>query len=360
MTILAWLAVLGVLGSLMQHFTKTILMVILAAVVAFAVTPVIGLLSRRLPRGVAIGIAFLLAFAVIMGLVGVLVVTLATQIAALVKNLPEYAQRANQLQPQVVSLVSPLGVTNAQVDQARAQLVASTQTLGTQLARDVLGFAQTFLGAVIDAILVLMLSIYLAANGPRVRRWLQAQAPAGQQRRVRILAAIVNQVVGGYIRSTLILALLIGVLVGAGMGVLQVRYALLLGVLAFFMEFIPILGVFVSGAVCVVVGLFTGPITAVLVLAYFVVVHVIEGDIIGPRIMGKAVGIHPAVALIALLAGTEVFGIWGALFGAPAAGLLQAVVTAAWREYRAGAGEVAKDAAGKQGEENTSAQRQTA
>jgi predicted PurR-regulated permease PerM len=71
-------------------------------------------------------------------------------------------------------------------------------------------------------------------------------------------------------------------------------------------------------------------------LAYFVVVHVIEGDVIGPRIMGKAVGIHPATGLIALVAGTELFGIWGALFAAPLAGLLQAIATAAWLEFRGG------------------------
>jgi predicted PurR-regulated permease PerM len=112
-------------------------------------------------------------------------------------------------------------------------------------------------------------------------------------------------------------------------------------VLAFFMEFVPILGVLISGAVCVTVALFQGWVLALIVLAYFVVVHVIEGDVVGPRIMGAAVGIHPAVALIALLAGTELFGLWGALFGAPLAGLLQAFVIAAWREVRLARAEAA-------------------
>jgi len=65
-----------------------------------------------------------------------------------------------------------------------------------------------------------------------------------------------------------------------------------------------------------------------------VVVHVIEGDLIGPRVMARAVGIHAAVALLALVAGSELFGVWGALLGAPIAGLLQAIATAAWREVR--------------------------
>jgi predicted PurR-regulated permease PerM len=189
-------------------------------------------------------------------------------------------------------------------------------------------------GGVIDTVLVLILSVYITANGPRIRRWLSDQAPRGQRRRVHLGVAIVNQVVGGYVRGTLTLATLVGVLVGAGMGVLQVRYAVLLGVLAFFMEFVPIIGVLISGAVCVLIALFQGWLLALIVLGYFVVIHIIEGDVLGPRIMGSAVGIHPAVALIALVAGTELFGIWGALFGAPIAGLIQATITAAWREVR--------------------------
>jgi hypothetical protein len=100
------------------------------------------------------------------------------------------------------------------------------------------------------------------------------------------------------------------------------------------MEFVPVLGVMISGAVCVALALFQGWLLAVIVVAYFVVVHVIEGDLVGPRIMGRAVGIHPAVALLALVAGTDLFGLWGALFGAPIAGLLQAIVLAAWKEVR--------------------------
>jgi predicted PurR-regulated permease PerM len=80
-----------------------------------------------------------------------------------------------------------------------------------------------------------------------------------------------------------------------------------------------------------------------MVSAYFVIVHVIEGDVIGPRIMGRAVGIHPATGLIALVAGTELFGILGRVVRRPLAGLIQAIVTAAWisnwrelaSEYRA-------------------------
>ena len=69
-------------------------------------------------------------------------------------------------------------------------------------------------------------------------------------------------------------------------------------------------------------------------LIYFVVVHVIEGDIVGPRIVGKAIGLHPVISIAALLAGSELFGIWGALLASPIAGVLQSVVVALWTNWR--------------------------
>jgi hypothetical protein len=143
-----------------------------------------------------------------------------------------------------------------------------------------------------------------------------------------------QRVVGGYIRGQLILSTLIGLLVGLGMALFRLPYAVLLGVMAFILEFIPIIGVFISGAACVLIALTQGWFLAVLVLAYFVVVHIIEGDIVGPRVVGRAVGVHPVVSMFALLAGADLFGIWGALFAAPLAGLVQAVLAEVWHEWR--------------------------
>jgi predicted PurR-regulated permease PerM len=78
-----------------------------------------------------------------------------------------------------------------------------------------------------------------------------------------------------------------------------------------------------------------GWLIAVIVLVYFVVVHVIESDIVGPRIVGQSIGLHPVVSLAALLAGAELFGIGGALFASPVAGVIQALLVAIWVEWRA-------------------------
>jgi predicted PurR-regulated permease PerM len=334
LTILAWTGVLIVAGWLLSHFTHALLILVLGIVVAFAVTPLVKLLSRWMPRTLAIAAAYVVGMTLVLGLLSVVVTTAAGQIVSLVRALPEYGAAAQRLQPALLDLLRPLGVDSAQLSSYRDSAISYLQSIGGRAASDAFGALRGVLDAVIDAVLVLILSVYLTANGPGIQRWIGRQVPSSQGFRARELVEIVNRVVGGYVRGTVTMATLVGMLVGAGMGLLGVRYALLLAVVAFFMEFIPVLGVFISGGLCVGIALFQGWVLALIVAAYFVVIHIIEGDVVGPRVMGRAVGVHPAVSLVALVAASEVFGLWGALFGAPLAGLIQAIVTSIWREVR--------------------------
>jgi predicted PurR-regulated permease PerM len=352
--VLAWLAVAVLVGWLLSHLTRTILLVALAAVLAFAFTPLAKLFSRWTPRPIAIALAYILGLGVVFGFGAYIVATAVAQISALVGNLPAYAQQAQQLEPQIEGLLVPFGVQPGWLSELQAQSIGEVQAAATSVARDLIPRIAEFFGTIVDIVLVLILSIYLCSNGARIAEWLKHETPGGRARtRARVFVAVVNQVVGGYVRGILTLAALVGVLVGGGLAVLGVSYAVLMGVLAFFMEFVPVLGVFISGAAAVLIALveFREPIRPLIVLAYFALVHVIEGDVVGPRIMGRAVGIHPATGLIALVAGTEVFGVWGALFAAPVAGLLQAILVAAWIELRGGdAPEILQAAASEAGE----------
>jgi predicted PurR-regulated permease PerM len=334
--VLAWLVLTVLAIWVLSHFTRTILIVVLAVVLAFAFTPLANFFERWTSRPIAITLAYIVGLAAVIGFGAYVVATAATQISSLVTNLPSYAQQAQALQPQIEGSLLPFGFQPGWLADLQAHAVSQLQAVAGAVASDLIPRVGEFFGTVIDLVLVLILSIYLCSNGARIAQWLKTETPGPAKSRARALVSTVNRVIGGYIRGVLLLALLIGVLVGVGMAVLGVPYPALLGVLAFFMEFIPVLGVFISGAAAILIAVanFHEPIRPLIVLAYFVAIHIIEGDVIGPRIMGRAVGIHPATGLIALAAGTEVFGIWGALFAAPLAGLLQSIAVALWVELR--------------------------
>jgi predicted PurR-regulated permease PerM len=334
LTILSWLALLIVTGWLLGHVTRALLMLVLAGLLAFAASPIVNRLERFMPRVLAVSITFVGGALLMAGFITVVVVAAADQVQQFVQNLPSYSSRVQSLQPRALSLLHHFGISSARLDTFRENVVGYVQSVGSGVATGAVGLATSLVNLIIDMVLVLILSIYLTANSSNLASWLREQAPAGHRRHVELIISTVNRVVGGYVRGTLTMALFIGLLVGVGMQLMGVPYAVMLGALAFFMEFIPIIGVFISGAACALVAVTQGWGLALLVLGYFVVVHILEGDVVGPRVMGKALGVHPAVALLALVAGGEVLGLWGALFGAPLAGLIQSFAAALWREIR--------------------------
>ncbi|HEY2704026.1 MAG TPA: AI-2E family transporter [Candidatus Dormibacteraeota bacterium] len=334
LTILSWLALLIVTGWLLSHVTRALLLLILAGLLAFAASPIVNRLERFMPRVLAVSVTFVGGALLMAGFATVVVVAAADQVQQFVHNLPSYSDRIQSLQPRALNLLHHFGISSAQLNTFRENLVAYAQSIGSGVATGAVGLAASLANLIIEMVLILILSIYLTANSGRIAGWLREQAPADQRSHVELVISTVNRVVGGYVRGTLTMALFIGLLVGVGMQLMGVPYAVMLAALAFFMEFIPVIGVFISGAACAAVAATQGVGLALLVLGYFVIVHIIEGDVVGPRVMGRALGVHPAVALLALVAGGEVLGLWGALFGAPIAGLLQSFAAALWREIR--------------------------
>jgi predicted PurR-regulated permease PerM len=331
LAILAWSGVVILIIWMAGHIITTILLLVIAALLAYALAPAVGILARVMPRFLAILIVYLIFLGGICGLMYLIVRTAVDQVSSLSHyvNFLLTVGKGHRVSP-LEQFLNSLGISSQQIDSFRNQILNSA----SGLAGDVLPILSGVLSGIVDIILVAILSIYLLIDGGRATNWLRNNMPQRQRGRVAFVLNTLQRVVGGYIRGQLILCSLIGVLVGVGMAILGVPYALLLGVLAFVLEFIPILGVLVSGAICVLLALTKGWLIALIVLAYFVVVHVIEGDVVGPRVVGGAVGLHPIISIAAVIAGAELFGIWGALLASPVVGVIQAFLIAIWWEWR--------------------------
>ncbi len=327
--ILAWTALVFVVLWGAGHIIRTILLLSIAALLAYALAPGVKILQRFMPRFLAILIMYLIVLSAVSFLIYLIATTAIHQAFDLTRNVRKLMTPvgANQSSPLEQTILS-FGISQEQITAFRNEV---TSRLGG-LAGSAVPFVTGLFDIILDVILVAVLSIYLLIDGSRITTWLRRNSP--QPTRANFVVDTVQRIVGGYIRGQALLSVLIGVLVGVGMFVFGVPYAVLLGVLAFVFSFIPIIGTFISGAICTLLALTHGWPIAVGVLAYFVGVHIFEGDVVGPRIVGKAVGIHPIVSLSALIAGSELFGIWGALFASPVAGVIQALISAIWTNWR--------------------------
>ncbi|HCI81458.1 MAG TPA: AI-2E family transporter [Ktedonobacter sp.] len=327
--ILGWIGVVAVVLWGAGHIVRSILLLVIAALLAYALAPAVRFLCRFMPRFLAVLIVYLVVF-VGLGIILYLITSTAVrQTIEFARAIPHYVTPGSYGSPSPLEqTLSPFGITATQIDAARQQIVSRIEGA----AGSVIPILRSIFNAVLDTILIAVISIYMMLDGERIARWLRRNAP--EPLRINFLLDTLQRVVGGYIRGQLLLSALIGILVWIGMTLFQLPYAVFLGVLAFIMAFIPIIGTFISGAVCVLVALTHGWPIALGVLAYFIGIHIFEGDVVGPRIVGEAVGLHPIVSLFALTAGAELFGIWGALFASPVAGVIQALIVAYWKEWR--------------------------
>ncbi len=330
LAILAWAGVAILILNAAGYLTRTLLLLGISILLAYALSPLATFFARAMPRFLAVLIVYLLVFGAIGTLLYFIVRTTVDQLSSLSHYIAMLLTPGKNGHPSALEQrLQSFGISQNQIASIQGLIINQMESIAGNIVLILTGVAN----AALDIILVIVMSIYLIMDGKRVTNWLRQNMPRRQRGRIRFLLDTLQRVVGGYIRGQLFLCTLIGTLVGIGMQIMGVPYAILLGVLAFFLEFIPVLGTIVSGAICVLFALTRGWLLAVIVLAYFVFVHILEGDIVGPRVVGKVIGIHPVVSLVALIAGGELFGIWGALFAAPVAGVIQAFLIAIWYEW---------------------------
>lgn len=331
-TTLGGVALLGVVFWLLSSIAGPLLLFLLSMLLAYIIYPLVRVLQRFMPLPLAI-------FIVYIGILGLLIVFLyvvgltaigqfVTLLGNVQKGLPGLLTRVQKiLSSQRLFSVSPqqLQGVGQQVLNYLLQLVANVQPL-----------LLSIFGLFIDTILVTTLSIYFVIYGPRFNAWLNAETPMSRRRTIAFFLQTLDRTMGGFIRGQLILGTLMSVIIGVGLFLLGVPYAVLLAAVVFVFEFIPQIGVYISGTIIIFIALVTrGWQIGLIVLIFSSFVQgVIDGQILAPRIIGHSVGLNPIISIFALLVGTQLFGLPGAFFSAPIAGAIQTFVIASYLTWK--------------------------
>lgn len=312
--------------NVVHALLHTLMLFVAAAILAFVLSPLLVYLEFLAPsRLVAV-----LAVYVGIGLIAVTATTLLaepliSQATALIQTFPRGIQEIQARESELTGWLERYGIQTT-VGELQGQVLAELQAGGTLLLGSVIRVLGGIANALVDIILVTVISFYLLLDGQTIRDQALALIPAAHRTKILFVQDNVVRVMGGYLRGQLIMALTIGVMAGAGTYMLGLPYALVLGVLAAIFELVPMFGPILASLPAILVALFQ-PFPLVLwVLAYFLIIQQIESHILLPRITGHAVGLHPLAALFALLAGLEVGGPLAALFAVPIAGLLSVLL----------------------------------
>lgn len=332
LTIIACTIVAVIAWTVVERFLHIIILLLAGFLLAYLLGPVVDRLERtRIPRIAAILVVYLVIVGVVATAIVLLIGPLTAQLQDLNKTLPTLVGTKSGAPSGIDSFFKehgiPLDVAGLQI-----RLGEYVSSAGTSLLGSTLGIVAGLVSFVTDIFLILAITFYLLLDGRSMHTRALRLLPVVARERWFFVEATLNRVIGGYIRGQILVALTVGFAAGAGSALLGVQYALVIGLLAFLFEFIPLVGPVLGMVPAVLIALFQSPGLALWVVVYFIILQQVESNVIVPRVSGHAVGLHPLGVLLALLAGVELGGLGGALLAVPVAGVLYVMVLALYSD----------------------------
>ena len=348
--IAAAVAILGYLGYVVRVIWPPL---ILAAAITFLLNPVVTRLQqRRIPR--ALGTAFAYAGVVaVVTLVVLLVAPLATdQYDELAEEWPELRQ---DLEDSIDDLSErseeddwPIQIPT--YDEIEDQLrgnddadadhdgVVSPEERQDRFA-DQLDTARELLLSIFHVgiifVLAPIIAFYLLVDLPHIRVVFRALVPERARGDVMVVARRLSRAIGGYFRGQIAVAFVVGTMSSIGMLIIDLPFWLIVGMVAGLFNMIPLIGPWVGAVPGVIIALTTGGglSKAIWVAIVMAIVQQIDNHFISPIVMQRAVKLHPAVVMLALLAGGTLLGFFGLLLAVPAVAVLKIVIGHVWHRF---------------------------
>jgi predicted PurR-regulated permease PerM len=321
-------ALLWMIAAVFDRVHSTLVVIIFAILFSYAVYPPIKwLANRRVPIALAGIIVYAVLAVLILGALAWLTPAIASQAQDLTRNFPHIVAQAQQqiADPKDAPLLQRLPAG------ARDAIAQNTGKAGTIVGGIAGGFGANALGilsgttaAIVDVALVLGLTLLIVGDLAEIQAFALRLVPRGYRPATLAFMGDVDKVIGGFVRGQVLLALAVAVAGTFVLVAVGVPYALLLGLLAGVVSIVPIVGAVVAVIPVLIVTFFTvGLLKTIVVAVLYAIILLVQQNVLIPLVVAKAVGVTPLVIFVALLLGSEAFGILGALLSIPIAGVLR-------------------------------------
>jgi predicted PurR-regulated permease PerM len=320
------LVALGVLLYTLYLVRSVVGLLLIAVFLAVALGPAVDRASRmKLPRPAAILVVFLGLFLAIF-LIGLVVVPpIVNEVQAFAKDVPNYIDDIRQ-NDTLREYDDKYDITAKLEDQASSLPSRLGDAAGALQAVTVGVFS-----TVIQLVTVLTITFFLLLDGGRIANFLLAQVRREHQERVRMVAGDIYNATGGYVAGALTLATAAGISTYILLSVLGVPFAVPLAVLMAFFDLIPLVGSTIGGVLVALVTLFADFPQDTLIWVVFVVVYQqFENSVLQPLVYRRAVNLHPLAVITAILIGSNLLGVLGALVAIPIAAAIQITLKDVW------------------------------
>ncbi|MEU2033464.1 AI-2E family transporter [Nocardia amamiensis] len=300
--------------AIVQKLATVVIPLAIALLAAALLAPLVDWMQRMgLPRALGVFVALVGS----LGLVAGIMTFVVEQFVAGVPQLSaKFTESIHQIQDWLIN--GRLHLSNEQIRNAGDAIVKAIQSNQDSLTSGALTTATVIGELLTGTFLTLFILIFFLYGGDQIWEFVTRVVPTEHRERVRTAGRLGFGTLVGFVRATVVVAAVDAIGIGAGLAILGVPLALPLASLVFIGAFIPIIGAFLAGFIAVFIALVTkGLVTALIVLGIIIAVMQLEGHVLQPLLLGRAVSIHPLAVVLAITAGVVMGGIAGGLLAVP-------------------------------------------
>lgn len=335
---------LVILTALVLNYSSAVfLQLFIAFALAYILNPTVVILQRKgIKRLYGIMIVFSLTIVLFSGFAIFLVVSVTGELANVQLNLPAYVQHLYEITPAAIK--GYLGIeTPDKLALQLNELLLAARRAAPDLLQPLLAFLQKALSSTVSVFLTLLgyliipvYLFYLLFDLPQLKAFIESYIPERFLPAYNIKLAEIDLVLSGFVRGQLSVCAILAILYSIGLYVIGIDMAIVIGTLAGITFIIPYVGTIIGICLSVLMALlkFNDLLHPLLCLGWFGLVQLLEGAIITPKVVGDTVGLHPLVAIVALLIGGQLFGIMGMLLAVPVVAVLQVFLRSLGNYYR--------------------------
>lgn len=316
---------------------------VIAAVLSYIGDPLVDWLEiKKMPRTVSVSVVFFVLTLMAVIFLIILIPLIEKQIIILINKVPEYAQ---WIQSTILPVVNEkLGEAKVSLDFQSLQesLKSNWQSAGGIMAQIVGSITRSGLAlftGVANLTLVFIVSFYLLRDWDKLIENIRQLLPRNKEKLVSSLAKQSDEVLGAFFRGQLLVVLALTLVYSVGLSIVGLELAILIGLLAGVVSFVPYLG-FIIGVVVAGIAAIMQFNDASYILYVFIVFGVgqaLEGMVLTPILVGDKIGLHPVAVIFAILAGGQLFGFFGILCALPVAAVLAVIIRHMHKEYKGSA-----------------------
>ncbi len=311
-----------------------------ALAIAYLVFPIMKLLENKAKfrRSLSLALSYIIVFCLVFALIIGIIPSVTSSIADILSELPSYGEKINQWYETKVEEFEGLQkasdvydidiqkITTDKVEEILKGLSDNVQNYVIQISQTVFsitaGFLKFIIGLAMSVFILFDIEKFFAAS----RKFSDAFFGIKFSDKASAVLHDINDIFGRYLVGKTIDSLIIGVLCFIGLSVLHIKFTLLFSVIVGITNMIPYFGPIIGAVPAVLITLFVSPIQAIWVAIFILVLQQLDGNVIGPLIIGDSIGASPFWIILSVFIGGNLFGFWGMLLGVPTVAVIRKLV----------------------------------